>query len=80
MHNGTGRRLHGVWGVSNNTRSYWDNTGAEKLGFAPTQNSEVFAEEILKQPNTLDPVAQQYMGGPLVLHDFTPFNARPGKS
>jgi uronate dehydrogenase len=69
-----------VWGVSNNTRSYWDNTGAEKLGFAPTQNSEAFAAEILKQPNPLDPIAQQYMGGSFVVHDFTPLNARPGKS
>src|SRR5580704_7554711 len=42
-----------VWGVSNNTRSYWDNTGAEKLGFKPKQNSEDFAAEILKQPNLL---------------------------
>ncbi len=68
-----------VWGVSSNTRSYWDNAGAEKLGFVPVQNSEVYAAEILKQPNSLDPIAQQYMGGPFVSHDFTPLDARPGK-
>ncbi len=36
-----------VWGVSNNTRSYWDNSGAERLGYRPMQNSEDYAEEIL---------------------------------
>lgn len=69
-----------VWGVSNNTRSYWDNTGAEKLGFKPQQNSEDFAAEILKQRNPLDPIAQRYQGGGFVTLDFTPLAARPGKS
>ena len=44
-----------VWGVSNNTRSYWDNTGAEKLGFEPTQNSEAFAAEILEEAEPARP-------------------------
>jgi 4-hydroxy-2-oxoheptanedioate aldolase len=34
-----------VWACSNNTRTYWDNTGAEKLGYKPTQNAEDFAPE-----------------------------------
>ena len=69
-----------VWGVSNNTRSYWDNTGAEKLGYKPKQDSEDFAAEILKQPNPLDPIARQYQGGGFVTLDFTPYDARPGRS
>ena len=69
-----------VWGVSNNTRSYWDNTGTERLGFRPTQNSEAFAAEILKKPNPLDPIAQQYQGGGFVTLDFTPLDARPRKT
>ena len=70
-----------VWGVSNNTRSYWDNTtAAERLGFKPQQNSEDFAAEILKQPNPLDPVAQQYQGGGFVTLDFTPLDARPRRA
>ena len=44
-----------VWGVSANTRSYWDNTGAERLGYEPVQNAEDYASEILKQPNPLEP-------------------------
>jgi uronate dehydrogenase len=69
-----------VWGVSNNTRSYWDNTGAERLGYKPRQNSEDFADEILRQPNPLDPVAQQYQGGQFVTIDFTPMEQRPARS
>src|SRR5437868_5643256 len=49
-----------VWGVSNNTRSYWDNSVVERIGYRPVQNSEDYAEEILRQPNPLDPVAQQF--------------------
>ncbi len=67
-----------VWGVSNNTRSYWDNSGgAEKLGYRPRQDSEVFADEILKQPNPLDPVAQRFQGGQFVTIDYTPPEERP---
>jgi uronate dehydrogenase len=66
-----------VWGVSNNARSYWDNTGTEKLGFNPRQNSEDFAAEILKEPNPLDPIAQQFQGGGFVTLDYTPQDARP---
>ena len=66
--------------VTNNTRSYWDNAGAEKLGFKRQQNSEDFAVEVLKQPNPLDPIAQQFQGGGFVSLDFTPLNARPRRS
>jgi uronate dehydrogenase len=66
-----------VWGVSNNKRSYWDNAGAEKLGYSPTQNSEDFAAEILAKPNPLNPIAQQYQGGQFVTEDFTPLDKRP---
>ena len=69
-----------VWGVSNNTRSYWDNTGTERLGFKPKQNSEEFAADILKKPNPLDAIAQQYQGGGFVTLDFTPADARPRKT
>jgi uronate dehydrogenase len=67
-----------VWGVSNNTRSYWDNSGAERLGYRPVQNSEDYAAEILKQPNPLDPIAQRFQGGSFVTHDYTPPEQRPG--
>ena len=67
-----------VWGASANTRGYWDNAGAAKLGFVPTQNAEDFAAAILERPNPLDAVAQRYQGGGFVTIDFTPEDRRPG--
>jgi uronate dehydrogenase len=64
-----------VWGVSDNARSYWDNTG-ERLGYQPRQNAEEFAADILGQPNPLDPIAQRYQGGQFVTIDFTPTERR----
>jgi uronate dehydrogenase len=66
-----------IWGVSANTRSYWDNTGAERLGYEPVQNAEDYAAEILKQPNPLDPIAQRHHGGAFVTMDYTPRDLRP---
>ena len=67
-----------TWAASNNDRVYWDNTGAEKLGYKPKQNAEDYAAEILKQPNPLDPVAQKFQGGAFVTIDYTPSEQRPG--
>jgi uronate dehydrogenase len=69
-----------AWGVSNNTRSYWTPTGCEALGYRPQQNSEDYAAEILRQPNPLDPVGQQYQGGSFASADFTPPEQRPSKA
>lgn len=65
-----------VWGVSNNTRSYWDNAGAARLGYQPRQNAEEYAAEILAKPNPLDATAQQYQGGSFASFDFTPQERR----
>lgn len=69
-----------VWGVSNNTRSYWSNAGAEHFGYEPRENAEDYAEEILKRPNPLDPTAQKYQGGAFVTLDFTPMEERPASN
>src|SRR5215212_9437857 len=66
-----------VWGVSNNTRSYWDNSVAERIGYRPVQNAEDYADEILRQPNPLDPVAQRFQGGSFTTMDYTPPEERP---
>jgi len=60
-----------VWGVSNNTRSYWDNSGAARLGYRPGQNAEDYAADILAQANPLDATAQRYQGGSFASFDFT---------
>jgi uronate dehydrogenase len=69
-----------VWGVSDNTRSYWDNAGAERLGYRPRQNAEDYASEIVQKPNPLDAIAQQYQGGGFVTLDYTPLEQRPQRT
>ena len=68
-----------VWGISNNTRRYW-NFGEDEatLGYVPKQDAEIYAAEILKQKNPLDPTAQRYQGGGFVTQDYTPRDKRPG--
>ena len=68
-----------VWGVSANTRSYWDNAGAAALGYHPKQNAEDYAPDILQQKNPLDPVAQRFQGGGFVTMDYTPPDQRPSR-
>jgi uronate dehydrogenase len=48
-----------VWGVSANTRNWWDLTAARALGYEPTDDAEVHAEaliEALGEPDLSDPV------------------------
>lgn len=60
-----------IWGVSANTRGWWDNSGAGRLGYQPTQNAEVYAEEILARPNPLDALGQRFQGGGFVGIDYS---------
>jgi uronate dehydrogenase len=60
-----------VWGVSANTRSWWDNSGAARLGYEPRQNAETYAEAILAQPNPLDALGQRFQGGSFVGIDYS---------
>lgn len=65
-----------AWGVSNNTRSYWSNAGAERLGYYPQHDAEAYAKEILPLTNPLDAIAQRYQGGSFASIDFTPTEQR----
>jgi uronate dehydrogenase len=60
-----------VWGVSANKRSWWDNSGAARLGYQPTEDAEAYAEEILPRPNPLDALGQRYQGGSFVGIDYS---------
>lgn len=58
-----------VYGVSNNDRAGFDNTGASALGFRPKDNAEEFAEEILANAppqNNQDPEDMCH-GGPFAV-------------
>jgi len=60
-----------VWGVSANQRSWWDNHGAERLGYQPTQDAEEYAAEVLARPNPLDALGQRFQGGSFVGIDYS---------
>jgi uronate dehydrogenase len=64
-----------VWGVSGNTRSYWDNSG-NQLGYQPKDNAEDYAAEILGKQNPLDEIAQRHQGGSFASIDYTPVDQR----
>ena len=53
-----------VYGVSANTRSWWDNSAAERLGYQPEDNAEDWAEEVLaKAPQDQDAPGADLQGG-----------------
>jgi uronate dehydrogenase len=48
-----------VWGVSANTRGWWDLTAARALGYEPQDDAEVYAEALIEahgEPDPADPV------------------------
>ncbi|WP_088286866.1 NAD(P)-dependent oxidoreductase [Ideonella sp. A 288] len=61
-----------VWGVSANSRAYYDLSEGNAIGYQPTQNAEAWAAEIEAKPNPLDLVARQFQGGAFVTMDYTP--------
>jgi uronate dehydrogenase len=60
-----------VWGISANTRAYYDLTEGNAIGFSPTQNAEDWAADILPQPNPLDAVGQRFQGGAFASNDYS---------
>ena len=61
-----------VYGVSNNQRSWYDNSNAYRLGYKPEDNSEPYAEAVLAaEPSNPDPIAERYQGGTLPAAEYT---------
>lgn len=61
-----------VWGVSANTRNWWDLTSARALGYEPQDDAEVYAEALIEaygEPDPADPV-HALVGGQYTLADF----------
>src|SRR4051794_12939936 len=57
-------RFEIVYGVSGNTRSWYDNSNAHRLGYRPQDDSERWAGEILrKESPATDVLAETYQGG-----------------
>ena len=66
-----------VWGISNNTRAWYDLSEENKIGYRPQQNAEDWAAQVLAQANPLEPVARRFQGGQFVTIDYTPSDKRP---
>lgn len=62
-----------VYGVSDNTRGWWDNEAAFRLGYRPQSNAEDYAAAVLAdQPvDPSDPIAKRYMGGEFAAVNYT---------
>jgi len=61
-----------VYGVSNNRRSWYDNSNAARLGYRPQDDSELFAAEVLAaEPAAADPIAERYQGGTFCAEEYS---------
>ena len=61
-----------AYGVSNNRRSWYDNSNAERLGYRPQDDSEPFAEAVLAaEPPGADSLAERYQGGTFCAAEYT---------
>ncbi|QRM29396.1 NAD(P)-dependent oxidoreductase [Microvirga sp. VF16] len=58
-----------VYGVSKNTRSWWDNSAAYRLGYEPQDNAEVYAADV-GDIELKTELARQYQGGNFVADEF----------
>ena len=68
-----GIRYEIVYGVSNNRRSWYDNSNAERLGYRPQDDSEPYAEGILaaEAGRAIDPIAERYQGGSFCAAEYS---------
>jgi uronate dehydrogenase len=56
-------RFDVVYGASANTRSWYDNSNAIRLGYRPLDNSEAYAADVLAREKPGDPLGEIYQGG-----------------
>ena len=60
-----------VWGISANERAYYDLSEGNAIGYEPQQRADQWADEVLRQPNPLSAIEQQFQGGQFVTIDYT---------
>ena len=59
-----------VYGVSDNKRSWYDNSNARRLGFLPQDDAELYAAEVLAKDRPGDPRTEMFQGGTFVLAEY----------
>jgi uronate dehydrogenase len=57
-----------LYGISNNTRAWWDLEPGRALGYEPQDDAETFSSRIASRPE--DEVEASYVGGPFVTEEF----------
>jgi uronate dehydrogenase len=74
-------RFEIVYGISGNTRSWYDNSNAHRLGYRPQDDAESQAAEVLarEKPGT-DPRVERYQGGIFVTAEDVPSPSGPPPS
>ena len=65
-------RFEIVYGVSDNARSWYDNANARRLGYAPQDDSEIYAEAVLAREQPGDARAETFQGGAFVIEESVP--------
>lgn len=67
-----------VWGISANTRAWYDLSEPNAVGYVPTQDAEAWAGTLSTQLAAApDPIAEHYQGGRFATGDWTPADRRP---
>jgi uronate dehydrogenase len=61
-----------VWGISANSRAYYDYAQPNRIAYVPRQNAEDWAAAATAQSPAADPVADRYQGGRFVTQSYTP--------
>ncbi len=74
-----GIRFEIVYGISGNTRAWYDNSNAYRLGYKPQDNAEDFSTAILEKEVPGDPIAEMYQGGIFCAVEAVPNPAAPVK-
>jgi uronate dehydrogenase len=74
-----GIRFEIVYGISGNTRAWYDNANAYRLGYKPQDNAEDFSTAILEKEVPGDPIAEMYQGGIFCAVEAVPNPAAPVK-
>lgn len=59
-----------VYGVSANTRSWWDNSKV-RVDYQPQDNAEDFLEEIERSKKTVDPLEARLQGADFAAHHYS---------
>jgi uronate dehydrogenase len=70
-------RFEIVYGISANTRAWYDNSNAARLGYRPQDDSEPYAAEVLAREPPPDPAAERWQGGVFAVAEALPNPAAP---